>query len=353
MLAPLNTTPLYSSPESLVPILPSQYADTANDAYVPPENSTGGHAGAVLFGEEEPSFWDLLDVINPLQHIPIVGTIYRELTGDKIGGVAKMAGGFLFGGPLGAAAAAVDTAILVASGKDLGDHAMALFNGDEADTGKTMLADGESNQPPAPTASPRAAVEPDGIHFNARTPAEAAVPAPQNTPASPMAIPAAATSLGVTPQTQAAAQAAIAQLAAEEQSKATKIQTVQAAATAVDNTEPAKRKFMPTPERSFVEPKPLPPAAASVGFASYGNARVNPQTALEVQRIQAETGATQHPMLPKSTDGTPLAADPQWMAAAMMQTLNRYEQEGGSLTPPPAMAPAAAKPSDKSSDARE
>ncbi|MGB6086494.1 MAG: hypothetical protein WBF74_07845, partial [Parvibaculum sp.] len=30
-------------------------------------------------------FSDFLDVINPLQHIPIVSSIYRELTGDELG----------------------------------------------------------------------------------------------------------------------------------------------------------------------------------------------------------------------------------------------------------------------------
>ncbi|MGQ3031076.1 MAG: hypothetical protein ACT60Q_22290, partial [Ferrovibrionaceae bacterium] len=35
-----------------------------------------------LFGDEGFSFKTVLDTINPLQHIPIVSTIYRELTGD-------------------------------------------------------------------------------------------------------------------------------------------------------------------------------------------------------------------------------------------------------------------------------
>ena len=30
------------------------------------------------------SFWDnVLDVVNPLQHLPVVGTIYRAATGDS------------------------------------------------------------------------------------------------------------------------------------------------------------------------------------------------------------------------------------------------------------------------------
>lgn len=44
---------------------------------------------------------DLLDIINPLQHIPIVGQAYRALTGDTLGTPARIFGGLLFGGPAG------------------------------------------------------------------------------------------------------------------------------------------------------------------------------------------------------------------------------------------------------------
>ena len=37
-------------------------------------------------------FDDLLDVINPLQHIPLIGTLYREVTGDQIKTPARLAG---------------------------------------------------------------------------------------------------------------------------------------------------------------------------------------------------------------------------------------------------------------------
>lgn len=77
--------------------------------------------------EGEFTFWDFLDVINPLQHIPIVNTIYREMTGDEIKAPAKMIGSAIIGGPIGLAAAMVDTAIEDATGKDLGGHAMAFF----------------------------------------------------------------------------------------------------------------------------------------------------------------------------------------------------------------------------------
>ncbi len=40
---------------------------------------------------------DVVDLLNPLQHIPIVGTIYRELTGDKISPEIQIAGSVAFG----------------------------------------------------------------------------------------------------------------------------------------------------------------------------------------------------------------------------------------------------------------
>lgn len=78
------------------------------------------------------TFFDFLDVINPLQHIPIVNTVYREITGDEIKAPAKMIGSAILGGPVGLAVAMVDSAIEDSTGKDIGSHAMALFKNDEA-----------------------------------------------------------------------------------------------------------------------------------------------------------------------------------------------------------------------------
>ncbi len=58
---------------------------------------------SMLFGDDGPSFSDVLDLVNPLQHIPIVGALYRKLTGDVIAPAIRVAGGALFGGPIGAA----------------------------------------------------------------------------------------------------------------------------------------------------------------------------------------------------------------------------------------------------------
>jgi len=69
-----------------------------------------------LFGDDGLSFRDVLDLVNPLQHIPVVGNIYRELTGDELAPAVRVAGGALFGGPLGAALSVAG--LVIESGKD-------------------------------------------------------------------------------------------------------------------------------------------------------------------------------------------------------------------------------------------
>ncbi|MBL4864620.1 MAG: hypothetical protein JKY63_07035 [Rhodobiaceae bacterium] len=75
------------------------------------------------------SFDDLLDAINPLQHLPIISTLYREITGDEIKPAARIVGGAIFGGPVGAGFAIAEAVLEEASGEDTGGHIMALFNG--------------------------------------------------------------------------------------------------------------------------------------------------------------------------------------------------------------------------------
>jgi hypothetical protein len=78
------------------------------------------------------SFRDFLDIINPLQHIPVVNTIYRAVTHDEIKAPARVLGGGLFGGVAGAAAGIVNAVFSKVTGKDMGEHIMALFKRDGA-----------------------------------------------------------------------------------------------------------------------------------------------------------------------------------------------------------------------------
>ena len=80
--------------------------------------------------EEEGFFDHLLDVVNPLQHIPIIGTIYRAITGDKIGSVEKIMGGTLYGGMWGAISSIADVAFKGITGKSFEDTALSLLKSD-------------------------------------------------------------------------------------------------------------------------------------------------------------------------------------------------------------------------------
>jgi hypothetical protein len=69
---------------------------------------------------EEPfGFADLLDMINPLQHIPVVGHLYRSITGDTIRPASSIIGGTLFAGPLGAASGLANAIVREETGKDI------------------------------------------------------------------------------------------------------------------------------------------------------------------------------------------------------------------------------------------
>lgn len=60
-------------------------------------------------GRIEMTFGDLVDLINPIQHVPIVGDLYRKLTGDEIKDPIKIMGAGLFGGPLGLVSSVAQT----------------------------------------------------------------------------------------------------------------------------------------------------------------------------------------------------------------------------------------------------
>ena len=93
-------------------------------------------AGARTKGESAAGlrFADVIDAVNPLQHIPVVSWAYRALTGDGIAGAAKMVGGALFGGPVGFVLAAADNLWERASGRDTGDTLVALAKGHDRST---------------------------------------------------------------------------------------------------------------------------------------------------------------------------------------------------------------------------
>ena len=76
------------------------------------------------------SFGDVIDIINPLQHLPVIGTLYRKITGDTMGSFSGIVGSTIFGGPLGAIGSGINLALKESTGKDLAENAMSLVGFD-------------------------------------------------------------------------------------------------------------------------------------------------------------------------------------------------------------------------------
>jgi len=139
-------------------------------------------------GNDSPSFGDILDIINPLQHIPIIDEIYRNLTGDKIGVGARVLGGALYGGVIGLGAALVDLGVQDATGKDLGGQVLSAFEDDDTAKSDTQLAsqDGKDTKPTAvaagatPVASPAAEASLNGGPSGLATAGPVTVSAPSS-----------------------------------------------------------------------------------------------------------------------------------------------------------------------------
>ena len=75
------------------------------------------------------NFGALIDVINPLQHIPVVSTLYREITGDEMGAPASIAGGALYGGVFGFFGALGNEFLKAVTGQDLGETVLSVLQG--------------------------------------------------------------------------------------------------------------------------------------------------------------------------------------------------------------------------------
>lgn len=102
---------------------------TNNHDVVTPGTGRNQIKNKSLFGANGFTFFDFLDIINPLQHIPVISTIYRSITGDQIDPGSRIAGATLFGGPLGTVLTSMDLAIKDKTGQDITEHATNFFSG--------------------------------------------------------------------------------------------------------------------------------------------------------------------------------------------------------------------------------
>jgi len=101
-------------------------------------NADGDGPVAPLQGPKV-EFSEFMRALNPLQHIPIIGQIWREATGQTIQPAFRIAGGALMGGPIGVVLAAVSTFVEEA------------FRGNQADAKEAPVQVASAAPTPTPT----------------------------------------------------------------------------------------------------------------------------------------------------------------------------------------------------------
>jgi hypothetical protein len=121
-----------------------------------------------LWGKDGFSVASLLHSLNPLQYIPVVSTIYQQLTGDSVGAVAHLIGGTLLGGPIGAVAAIADSLFEAGTGKNFGGHVVATLFGGDKEAGGTATAMAAAASASAAPAPPSPAASGDSPHDGGR-----------------------------------------------------------------------------------------------------------------------------------------------------------------------------------------
>ncbi|ARJ66475.1 hypothetical protein WV31_12755 [Magnetospirillum sp. ME-1] len=316
--------------DTLVPTLPTENAVTAAEAARARANPDAKQLTMFAEGDEEMSFWDFLDVINPLQHIPIVNNLYREATGDKIGVAARLVGGTLFGGPLGLIASAANCILEESTGHDAGGHVLALFRDEDPTTGTgTALA---ATQEKAPAAEAQAARLETSMPQQSQVLAAAAEPkaadakAADAAKAQPLLMP---DLVGGDAQPVVAATAVKPVAAAAAAPAQTATEQVAAAANRPMSLGRESR-LMPIPGRTTSLATQSPPAigttVSSTGYRSnapIAGHRPNAQRATSAAMAQQMVAAQADAGAPGVAAG---AQSGDWFSASMMQAMDKYEK---------------------------
>jgi len=117
----------------------------------PPPSAAAPAASAPQPQSQHVRFIDVLSALNPLQYLPVVGTIYRAVTGDTIPEGLRLAGSFLVSGLISGPIGILTTAAITIAEKITGI--------DPDRIGRTLLADvglGKPAQASAPASTPPA-----------------------------------------------------------------------------------------------------------------------------------------------------------------------------------------------------
>lgn len=292
-----------TSPVPNVAAEPVQWWHAAPDGHAPDP--------PVVNGNDEMSFGEFLSAINPLQHIPVIGTIYRAITGDTLSPAAKVVGGTLLGGPVGLVLSAGDAMIAEATGSDVGEKVLAMVSP-------------SPDQPTVPENLAAASVAPsggkplplEGQRLAGSSPPSDGVVAPTAQVALPPELQALATSLAKGPSTDPAPAARA---------------PVLAAAKPAAPTDPGKANrdlayyWRQAEARPVVASGPMPTSASRV--LPYARPVSHPEKAAAPQVAEAVAAVAPAAGPKPEAPPTPAAGAPTdaWFAAAMARGLDRYE----------------------------
>jgi len=142
VLSVLQTSLFTSKPEAPLSIDMGNAQDsdslrTMTDSGILYESSGLSALTAFTFGDSKLELKDAFDTFNIFQHIPIISAIYRDVSGQDLSTVSKLAGGYVYGGAIGVAFSALDLAIENITGTTINDTIVNfdysnLFDNEEA-----------------------------------------------------------------------------------------------------------------------------------------------------------------------------------------------------------------------------
>jgi hypothetical protein len=90
---------------------------------------------------------DFIDIINPLQHLPLVSILYREITGDEIKPAMRILGDIGYGGPMGFMSSCAQVLFEAIFGDDMAGTAIAMITGEGDDKTSVQLASTDPSTP--------------------------------------------------------------------------------------------------------------------------------------------------------------------------------------------------------------
>jgi hypothetical protein len=166
-------------------MLPPTASDGTTFYSYAPDPGGAGPAAATSHAWKDGSFsfHDVIDTLNPLQHLPLISTLYRWVTGDEPGNVASIVGDTLYGGPIGLATGLLTAAFKAETGKDPGEMLASAITGED----DGQLLSGTATAQTAAPATAAAASAPAAPATAAATP-PAATAAATSTAASATAV---------------------------------------------------------------------------------------------------------------------------------------------------------------------